>query len=66
MLILTRKSGESLCIDGEIRITVMRVRGNRVKIGVDAPTNTLVLRGELRATGMECPRENAVRVRTLD
>lgn len=47
MLILTRKKGESIKIGPEITITVIEQRGNRIRIGVKAPTSTRVLRAEL-------------------
>jgi carbon storage regulator len=47
MLVLTRKVGQSLVIDGDIRITITRVNGNRVKVGVEAPMECKVIRGEL-------------------
>ncbi|MBX3412696.1 MAG: carbon storage regulator [Pirellulales bacterium] len=53
MLVLSRKIGESLVIDGNIRVTVVRVSGNRVALGVEAPDDVRVLRGELRPFGDE-------------
>lgn len=47
MLILTRKVGENLLIGDNISITVLSVRGNQVKIGVDAPKNVSVHREEI-------------------
>ena len=47
MLILSRKSGESIVIAGNIRVQVMRVEGEVVKIGVDAPASVLVHRQEV-------------------
>ncbi len=47
MLVLTRKSGESLMIGDEIEITVISIRGNQVKIGVRAPQEVTVYRKEL-------------------
>ena len=44
MLILTRKVGESLLIGDNVSITVLSVRGNQVKIGVDAPKDVSVHR----------------------
>ena len=38
MLILSRKLGESIVIDGNILVTVMRVDGDVVKLGIAAPT----------------------------
>lgn len=37
MLILTRKVGESLLIGDDISITILNVRGNQIKVGVNAP-----------------------------
>lgn len=48
MLVLSRKIGETLIIDGNVRVTVVRVSGNRVALGVEAPDDVRVLRGELR------------------
>ena len=47
MLILTRKVGENLLIGDNISITVLSVRGNQVKIGVDAPKDISVHREEI-------------------
>ena len=49
MLILTRRHGETIMIgDGEIKITVLGVKGNKVRIGVDAPKNVPVHREEIQ------------------
>jgi hypothetical protein len=37
MLILTRRVGESVVIGTEVTVTVLRVKGNQVRLGVDAP-----------------------------
>jgi carbon storage regulator len=47
MLILTRKSGQSVHIGDEIKITIVEVKGNQVRIGVDAPRNVTVHREEI-------------------
>jgi carbon storage regulator len=47
MLILSRKPGESIVIDGRITIKVMRLDGDLVKIGIDAPINVPVHRQEV-------------------
>ncbi|MEE9516199.1 MAG: carbon storage regulator CsrA [Candidatus Adiutricales bacterium] len=44
---MTRKSGESLIIGDEVTVTVVEVRGNQVKIGIDAPESVKVYREEL-------------------
>lgn len=47
MLILTRRVGESLMIGDEINVTVLSIRGNQVRIGVNAPKNVSVHREEI-------------------
>lgn len=47
MLVLTRKVNESIQINGEITVTVVRVGPAAVRIGVEAPPHMTVLRGEL-------------------
>ena len=52
MLILSRKESQKLKLisaDDSIVITIIRVAGEQVRIGVDAPMNVLVLRDELEA-----------------
>ena len=47
MLVLSRKSDESIVIDGEIKITIVEIRGSRVRLGVEAPKDVGVRRSEL-------------------
>ena len=47
MLVLTRKLQEKITIGQEITITVLRVKGNSVRIGIEAPRSVHVVRGEL-------------------
>ena len=42
MLILTRRVGETLMVGDEVSVTVLGVKGNQVRIGVDAPKETAV------------------------
>lgn len=48
MLVLTRRIGGELQIADEIRVTVLRVDGGRVKIGIDAPPSVSIRRGEIQ------------------
>ena len=47
MLILTRRPNETLTIGTEITVTVLGVKGNQVRIGVNAPKNVSVHREEI-------------------
>jgi carbon storage regulator len=47
MLILSRKPGESIVIDGRIIIKIMRLEGDVVKVGIDAPVEIPVHRQEV-------------------
>lgn len=47
MLVLTRKTEESIVIDDQIKVVILGVRGNAVRIGVDAPDEVSIRRMEL-------------------
>ncbi len=47
MLILTRRVGETLIIGDDVNITVLGVKGNQVRIGIDAPKDVSVHREEI-------------------
>ena len=47
MLVLRRKVGESIILDGVISVSVLAVEGERVKIGINAPPEVTIVREEL-------------------
>ena len=47
MLVLTRKAEESIAIGNQIKVVILGVRGNTVRIGVDAPDEISIRRMEL-------------------
>ncbi|MGI6731919.1 MAG: carbon storage regulator CsrA [Anaerovoracaceae bacterium] len=50
MLVMSRKSGESIVLSGNIKITVMSVSKDKVTIGIDAPEEVKIFREELLDT----------------
>ena len=49
MLVLSRKIGEEIVIGDNIRVTVVAIRGNQVRLGFTAPAEVSIQRDELRA-----------------
>jgi carbon storage regulator len=47
MLVLTRKTGQEIIIGDTVRITITQIKGDRVRIGIDAPPNLMVDRQEV-------------------
>lgn len=47
MLVLSRKPGESIVVGDGVRISVMKVQGNRIQIGIEAPHDVVIRRAEL-------------------
>ena len=47
MLVLTRKKGEAIVIDGGFKITVLDVHGHSTRLGIEAPKEVPVMRSEL-------------------
>lgn len=47
MLVLSRRTNETLVIDNNIRFTVLSVHGNQVRIGIEAPDDIIILREEI-------------------
>ena len=47
MLVLTRRAGESIMIDDEIELKVLKIRGSQVHLGIEAPRNSAVHRREV-------------------
>ena len=59
MLVLSRKTGESIQIDENIFVTVTEVKGGRVRLSIEAPRSIRVVRKELLDRG-ERPEESFV------
>jgi carbon storage regulator len=61
MLILSRKTGESIVIDGRIVVKIIRTDGDTVKVGIEAPSNIPVHRQEVYEEIQRANREAATR-----
>lgn len=61
MLVLTRKQQQQIKIGDGITVTILRVKGNTVRVGIEAPRDVRVVRGELPPEGQcEAAEESAV------
>jgi carbon storage regulator len=47
MLALSRKEGQTIVIDHEIKVTVLSIRGNRITLGIEAPPSVQIRRAEI-------------------
>jgi carbon storage regulator len=47
MLVLSRKVGESVIIQGNIKVTVLEISGSQIKLGFEAPSDVLIFRQEI-------------------
>ncbi len=59
MLVLTRKTGETLRIGTDVRVTVLSINGGQVRIGIDAPTRIPIHREEVFAAIEDANRRAA-------
>ena len=57
MLVLSRKVGEKILVGNNIVLTVVEVNGNRVRLGIEAPRDMAVVRGELVGKGRDLDAE---------
>jgi carbon storage regulator len=59
MLVLSRRTNESIIINGNITITVLEIRGDHIRIGIDAPREITIHREEIHAELAAANREAA-------
>lgn len=55
MLVLSRKPGEQIVVGDHIRVTILSVEGNRVRLGLQAPPDVSIVRHEITLPGL--PRD---------
>jgi carbon storage regulator len=58
MLVLSRRENECIRLGDSIVVTVVRVAGDRVRLGIEAPSEVVVLRGELDSHRKPSPSQN--------
>jgi carbon storage regulator len=60
MLVLSRKVGDEIVINGNIRVTIVAMKGDRVRVGVTAPPEVPVDRAEIHAKRQEWAESDSV------
>ena len=63
MLVLTRKASEKILIGDNVIIEIVKIQGNRVWIGLEAPASVRIVREEIAAKPQKEKAEHAVRSR---
>ena len=59
MLIVTRRAGQAVCVGDDIRVEVMEVRGQQIRLGISAPDHVQLYRAEIGAVEREAYRIRA-------
>lgn len=49
MLVLSRRANDSIIINGNIKVTILEIRGDHIRIGIDAPRDITIHREEIHA-----------------
>ena len=67
MLVLSRKVNQSIIIGDNIKIQVLKISGNTIRLGVEAPDDVKILRGELAPydVDVKTPKSEAPKLETL-
>jgi carbon storage regulator len=60
MLVLSRKLNEKIVIDGGIVVTVVKIDGHQIRLGIEAPSDIRVFREEIAGTARRAPSDDAV------
>ncbi len=58
MLVVSRRNGESVCLGDDVKITVVEIKGSRIRLGITADEGTLILRSEKKTDGGVKPSES--------
>ncbi len=63
MLILTRKINEEIIIDSDIKIKIISISENNIKLGITAPPNVEILRGEIYDKVVQSTKEAVLQIK---
>ena len=66
MLVLTRRVNEQIQIGDQVSLSVVAIEGNKVRIGIDAPSNIKIIRGELLADRRKANANASPRILIVD
>lgn len=61
MLVLSRKVGETIWVGDNVEIIITEIKGDQIKLGIQAPKSVEVVRGELRTEVSESNTESVIR-----
>ena len=65
MLVLSRKKNETIIIDGRIKVEILKIKGNTIRLGITAPKEMKVLRGELSPFEVEIEVDDASDIQSV-
>ena len=66
MLVIRRRSGETLWIGDHVEVEILEIEGSQVKIGIRAPREVVVMRGEIHLTAEENRSASSMPEGTMD
>lgn len=61
MLVLTRKVGETIWVGDNVEIVITEIKGDQIKLGIQAPKSVEIVRGELRTEVLESNTEAVIK-----
>lgn len=61
MLVLSRKVGETIWVGDEVEIVITEIKGDQIKLGIQAPKSVEIVRGELRTEVLESNTEAVIK-----
>lgn len=66
MLVLSRRESQRIRVGDSVVVTIVKIGGDKVRVGIEAPADVLVLRDELEAWDKPAPTDTAAAVTTVE